>query len=97
MGTGQGSKTADNLGIKTATNQPTKETIMTKKLLNTFSVTHVLQDGVSLLKVCKVYRDTDWQEYIVTTEIDGIKHPALTYHCTDKADAIGTAQVMVNR
>lgn len=46
----------------------------------------------------RVYRNSNWNEYIVKLFIDG-KHafPDADYHCDDKQDAIDTAIVMVEQ
>lgn len=39
--------------------------------------------------VAKIYRDTEWDEFIVRMEGEE------TYHAEDKADAVATAHVML--
>jgi hypothetical protein len=43
----------------------------------------------------KVYRDSDWQEYVVKREGDATG--AADYFTSDKADAIATAEAMHGR
>lgn len=40
---------------------------------------------------CKVYRDSEWNEYRVVFYRDSIKQEGADYHTDDKADAISTA------
>jgi hypothetical protein len=39
----------------------------------------------------KVYRDTEWNEYICRLFIDGIEHKDSSYHTDDKEDALASA------
>lgn len=71
--------------------------IMTKRLLNTFDRTVTTVYELEEVRTVKIYRDTDWNEYIVTLEQAGIKFPSASYHTTDKNDAICTAQLILNR
>lgn len=41
----------------------------------------------------KVWWDSEWQEYVVKSYIDGVKQGS--YHCSDKDDALGTAYKML--
>lgn len=43
-------------------------------------------------KVAKVYKDSEWQEYIVKCYHKGVEQFNASYHTDDKDDAIGTAE-----
>ena len=45
--------------------------------------------------VARVYRDNEWDEYVVTIRCDGVLVPGSSYHTTDRKDACGTACVMI--
>jgi hypothetical protein len=45
----------------------------------------------------KVYRDSEWNEYVVWLYIGAVRQTESDYHTTDKEDAIDTANSMVAR
>jgi hypothetical protein len=52
-------------------------------------------ENESIGKSAKVYWDSEWQEYVVKFWINGGYCPIADYHCNDKQDALGTAQVNI--
>ncbi len=46
-------------------------------------------------RTAKVYRDTEWDEYIVRLFVKGPENKAAAYHSTYKDDAVNTAFTMV--
>lgn len=47
-------------------------------------------------RVAKVYRDTEWNEYVVEFYIAGTKQAGASYHTDDLQDAEGTAGLHAN-
>lgn len=43
----------------------------------------------------RVFRDAEWQEYLVRYYWQGVLMPDCDYHTNDKADAIGKAHAML--
>jgi hypothetical protein len=48
-------------------------------------------------KTAKVYRDAEWQEWVVEFFIAGVKKEGASYHTDDRADAEGTALAEIAR
>ena len=46
-------------------------------------------------KAAKVYRDSDYDEYVVRFYVDGQRLPAADYFTSDRADAQSTARAFV--
>jgi hypothetical protein len=66
---------------------------MSLKLIK--NIQHTITNGDVL--IAKVYRDSDWQQYIVKTLTNGKLAPeAQWYYCDDREDAINTAYAMIN-
>jgi ribonuclease HII len=63
-----------------------KGQVMARKLIDT------IENGTA---VAKVYRDSEWDEYVVDLEIDEIEQHDCGYSTDNKEDAINTAHVMV--
>jgi hypothetical protein len=45
----------------------------------------------------KVYRDTEWDEYVLRVYRDGIEQVAANYHTQYIEDAVDTAWAMINQ
>ena len=45
----------------------------------------------------KVYRDSEWNEFVCRLFVDGAEMKSASYHTDDKQDAIDTAQAMFRR
>ena len=45
----------------------------------------------------KVFKDTEWGEYIAKLYVNGTEYKPASYHTDDKQDAIDTANAMLNR
>ena len=45
--------------------------------------------------VARVYRDTEWEEYVVTICCGGVLRAGASYHTDDRKDACDTACVMI--
>ena len=43
----------------------------------------------------KVYRDSDWNEYVCRLFINGTENKDASYHTDDKLDALDTATAMI--
>ena len=63
---------------------------MSLKLLETFSV--LTKDALTT----KVYRDTEWDEYVVRLYRNGVEQVMASYHTDNKQDALDTALAMIN-
>lgn len=61
---------------------------MARKLIETIK-------NETLGNVAKVYRDAEWNEYVVVFCALGVKQEGADYHTDDKEDAINTARVFV--
>lgn len=68
---------------------------MTNKLINTFELTHVMQDNVKISVTVKVYRDTEWDEYVARLFVNGVEKKQAAYHDSDKDSCLHTAKCMV--
>jgi hypothetical protein len=64
---------------------------MSLVLLETFSVLNT--DALTT----KVYRDTEWDEYVVRFYRNGIEQVLASYHTNYKQDAVDTAWAMINQ
>lgn len=56
---------------------------MARKLIRTLEGTQTV----------KVYRDSEWDEYVVSV----VGNPDADYHTNDRADAVATAELMADR
>lgn len=61
---------------------------MARKLIETIK-------NETLGNIAKVYRDTEWNEYVVVFCVLGVKQACADYHTDDKEDALNTARVFV--
>jgi hypothetical protein len=64
---------------------------MSLVLLETFSA--LTNDALTT----KVYRDTEWDEYVVRLYRNGIEQVLASYHTDYKKDAVSTAWAMINQ
>ena len=64
---------------------------MSLELLETFSV--LTEDALTT----KVFRDTEWDEYVVRLYRNGIEQVMASYHTDYKRDAVDTAWAMINQ
>lgn len=46
-------------------------------------------------RVAQVYRDTEWDEFVVEFWVDGERREQADYHTDDRDDAISTAQYWI--
>jgi hypothetical protein len=70
---------------------------MSLKLVDTFSTVAVDFTTMKLnALIVKIYRDTEWDEYVVRLFKNGIEQVLASYHTDDKQDALDTAQAMIN-
>lgn len=46
-------------------------------------------------KVARVYRDTEWDEFVVKFWVDGERREQADYYTNDRGDAISTAKYWV--
>lgn len=60
---------------------------MARKLIDSMSV---------LERTVKVYRDSEWQEYVVRLYVDGKLQPNADYFTNNKEDALSTGACMAN-
>lgn len=44
-----------------------------------------------------IYRDTEWEEFVVKLSTDGKHHAKADYHTGDKQDALMTAKAMARQ
>lgn len=68
------------------TNQ-TKDFKMARRLIHTASHTA----GTGTVFAAKVYRDSEWNEYVVSFHKAGKMDLKASYHTSDKSDAVDTA------
>lgn len=68
-------------------NQP-KEHVMAKRLIQETNL-----NGVKV----RVMKDSEWNEYVVTVSIGGVKQDDSSYHTDDKQDAIDTASLILEQ
>lgn len=66
---------------------------MAKRLIHT--ETHTT--GLGIVHTAKVYRDSEWQEWIVQFAKDRNTNFKASYHASDKQDAMDTAKYHINR
>lgn len=66
---------------------------MAKRLIHT--ETHTT--GLGTVHTAKVYRDSEWNEYVVQFAKDRNTAYKATYHSSDKADAVDTAKYHILR
>ena len=52
--------------------------------------------NTSTNRVSKVYRDSEWNEYVVEFYIAGVKQHGASYHTSDREDAMDTAGAHAN-
>lgn len=45
----------------------------------------------------RVVRDSEWNEYVVTLSIGGVKQAGDGYHTDNKDDALDTADLLLNK
>ena len=64
---------------------------MSLELLETFSV--LTKDALTT----KVFKDTEWDEYVVRLYRNGIEQVMASYHTIDEEDAVDTAWAMINQ
>lgn len=64
---------------------------MSLELLETFSA--LTTDALTT----KVFRDTEWDEYVVRLYRNGIEQVMASYHTDYKRDAVDTAWAMINQ
>lgn len=48
-------------------------------------------------RTAKVFRNVEWDEYVVKYYIGGVHQKGADYHTSDKADAMATAERMVGK
>jgi hypothetical protein len=66
---------------------------MAKRLIHTAQ--HTTQAGA--VHTAKVYRDSEWNEWVVKFAANGVKLEKADYHAGDKADAVDTANYHIGR
>lgn len=66
---------------------------MAKRLIHT--ETHVT--GLGVTHTAKVYRDSEWNEYVVQFAKDRNTNFKASYHASEKADAVDTAKYHIQR
>lgn len=73
-----------------------------RRLMQTIFLDPEGRDNPKTATHAKVYKDLDWDEYIVEFYVRGVHNPKADYHtlggsASDKADAISTAMAELNR
>lgn len=73
-----------------------------RKLMQTIFLDAAGRDNPKTATYAKVYKDLDWNEYIVEFYKDGVHQSSADYHTlggtsSDKADAVGTANDQLSR
>lgn len=66
---------------------------MAKRLIQT--ETHT--SGTGTVHTAKVYRDSEWDEYVVKFAVDSHLLKKSDYHTSDKQDALDTAKYHIDR
>jgi len=64
---------------------------MSLKRLHTFAT--LTTDALTT----KVFKDTEWGEYVVRLYRNGIEQVMASYHTIDEEDAVSTAWAMINQ
>jgi hypothetical protein len=65
----------------------------TREMTMTMRVVHTYATEVAGADV-RVYRESEWQEYMAVVRVDGVRLDATSYHTDNRADALATAERM---